>query len=100
MQGGPSGHAPTEPPPGPVSAASGTYDEPPGEDDPASLYHVSVMGSEWGQRPREAMKYVGHNCWEISWSCLTNSLFDTKIFILDFDLTERYISLNMIYGRC
>ncbi|KAA8579150.1 hypothetical protein FQN60_007270, partial [Etheostoma spectabile] len=54
VQGGPSSHAPTEPPPGPVSAVAGTYDEPSGEDDPASLRHVSIMESDWGQRSSEA----------------------------------------------
>lgn len=62
VQGGPSSHAPAEPPPGPVSAAAGAYDEPSGEDDPASLFHVSIMGSEWGQRSRQAMRCEGYGC--------------------------------------
>ena len=62
MQGGPSSHASTEPPPGPVSAAAGTYDEPSGEDDPASLRHVSIMESEWGQRSSEAMTCESYSC--------------------------------------
>lgn len=78
VQGGPSSHASAEPAPGPVSAAAGAHDEPPGEDDPASLRHVSVVGSGWGQRPREALKCVGRDYWETSRSCLPNSLFDTK----------------------
>lgn len=48
VQGGPSSHTATEPPPGPVSADAGPHDEPSGEDDPASLRHVGIMGSEWG----------------------------------------------------
>lgn len=59
MQGGPSSHAPAEPTPGSVSAAAGAYDESSGEDDPDSLCHISVMGSEWGQRSWKAMKCVG-----------------------------------------
>lgn len=62
MQGGPPSHAPTEPPPGPVSAAAGAYDEPPGEDDPAWLLHGGIVGSEWGQRSSEAMKCEGYGC--------------------------------------
>lgn len=56
MQGGPSSPAAAEPPPGPVSAAAGAYDEPPREDDPSSAYHNSIVGPEWGQRHREAMR--------------------------------------------
>ncbi|XP_045921557.1 myb/SANT-like DNA-binding domain-containing protein 1 isoform X2 [Micropterus dolomieu] len=48
VQRGPSCHAPTEPPAGPMSAAAGAHDEPSGEDDSASLRHVSIVGSEWG----------------------------------------------------
>lgn len=59
VQGGPSSPAPAEPPPGPVSAAAGAYDEPPGEDDPASLHHISIMGPEQGQRSRAAMMCKG-----------------------------------------
>lgn len=79
VQGGPPGHAPTEPPAGPVSAAAGAHDEPFGEDDPASLHHVSVMGTEWGERSRETVKCgdYGH--------CLTYSLVKgTIVFCLGF----------------
>ena len=64
MQGGPSGHAPTEPPPGPVSAAAGAYDEPSGEDDPASPSHDSIMESEQRQRSGEAMCVRVYDCLE------------------------------------
>lgn len=59
VQGGPPGHAPTEPPSGPVSAAAGAYDESPGKDDPAFLRCVSIVGSEWRQRSGEAVKCEG-----------------------------------------
>lgn len=62
VQGGPSSPAPAEPAPGPVSAAAGAYDEPSGEDDPVSLHHISIIGPEWGQRSREAMKCEGYRC--------------------------------------
>lgn len=63
MPGGPSSPAPAEPAPGPVSAAAGAYDEPPGEDDPVSFRRISTMGPEWGQGVREAVKgHSGHGC--------------------------------------
>lgn len=57
MQGGPSSRAPTEPHPGPVPAAAGANDEPPGEDDPASCHRVSPMGPERGEGSRETIKH-------------------------------------------
>lgn len=75
MQGGPPSTAPAEPPAGPVSTAAGTYDEPPGEDDPASLCHVSNMEPERGQGTREAMRC---SSWKRLWSCFTDCLVETK----------------------
>lgn len=56
VQGGASSRAPTEPPPGPVPAAAGAHDEPPGEDDPASRHCISHMGSERGEGSRKTIK--------------------------------------------
>lgn len=56
VQGAPPIHAPTEPPAGPVSAAAGEDDEPPGENDTAPQLNVSGVESERGKRSRETVK--------------------------------------------
>lgn len=56
MQGSPASHAPTEPPPGPVFAVAGAYDESSGEDDSDSPSIISLMGSQRGQGPREVIR--------------------------------------------
>lgn len=42
VQGGPPRSAPAEPPAGPVYAASGAHDEPPGKDDPTFQHLIST----------------------------------------------------------
>lgn len=89
VQGGASSRAPTEPPPGPVPAAAGAHDEPPGEDDPASRHCISHMGSERCEGSGKTIKCIFFVLFFIGGHCLTYNLVEYKkmmYFILAFQV--------------
>ena len=91
VQGGASSAAAAEPPTGSVPAAAGAYDEPPGEDDPASHQHVGLVGPERGQRSGEALKWAGlKHSWQGTDDGIASLTQKHEYFLLNSEGGPRY----------